>query len=333
MFPKYLLLTVFFLLIAPGSVFATSYDVDIIATVEGCGDQLIQNGEQCDGLNLGGSSCSLLGFDSGSLACSSVCTFDTSMCALDDDLGGPTNGGTRISLNKNDPQDSNVVISGYFNPNSLVSILKDGITSGVTFTNDLGFWQITLSGLNPRTYIFQISGSTSNNSKVNSEVFFIEVIKGTTVKVSNVILPPKFLVSETQNELFIEGNGVPDANINIYIDDVFVSESTINSEGEFNVLLSNKYSDQDHSISIEMTFAGAKVMSRPVIFKSKNNLPELDGCASFADATNDCKVNFIDFNLMLRSYFYEPVRAIFDLNKNGKVDLVDFSILAYFWTG
>jgi len=45
-----------------------------------CGDGNIDAGEQCDGSNLGGKTCVDLGYDSGTLACSSDCTFDTSGC-------------------------------------------------------------------------------------------------------------------------------------------------------------------------------------------------------------------------------------------------------------
>ncbi len=48
-----------------------------------CGDGKKDPGEQCDGADLGGQSCSGLGFDSGSLSCSGNCTFDTSQCQND----------------------------------------------------------------------------------------------------------------------------------------------------------------------------------------------------------------------------------------------------------
>lgn len=47
-----------------------------------CGDgaQTVDPGEQCDGSNLDGQSCVSLGFDGGSLSCTSSCTFNTSSC-------------------------------------------------------------------------------------------------------------------------------------------------------------------------------------------------------------------------------------------------------------
>ena len=45
-----------------------------------CGNGVIDAGEQCDGADLGGASCSSLGFPGGTLSCSAACTYNTSAC-------------------------------------------------------------------------------------------------------------------------------------------------------------------------------------------------------------------------------------------------------------
>jgi hypothetical protein len=45
-----------------------------------CGDGTLDAGEECDGSNLGGESCTTVGFGSGALACGPGCRFDTSAC-------------------------------------------------------------------------------------------------------------------------------------------------------------------------------------------------------------------------------------------------------------
>lgn len=54
-----------------------------------CGDGVINGAEQCDGMQLGGKTCILLGFSGGTLACTSNCTFDTSGCTSSDPCGVP----------------------------------------------------------------------------------------------------------------------------------------------------------------------------------------------------------------------------------------------------
>jgi len=51
------------------------------------------------------------------------------------------------------------------------------------------------------------------------------------------------------------------------------------------------------------------------------------------DMNGDQRVNLIDFSIL--AYWYKrpnPLASV-DLNKDGKVDLVDVSILAFYWTG
>ena len=61
-------------------------------------------------------------------------------------------------------------------------------------------------------------------------------------------------------------------------------------------------------------------------------------CPIKADLNNDCKVNLIDFSIA--AYWYKrPLSDAFknveklELNGDGKITLTDFSIMAYYWTG
>jgi hypothetical protein len=56
-------------------------------------------------------------------------------------------------------------------------------------------------------------------------------------------------------------------------------------------------------------------------------------CDKRGDVNNDCKVNLVDFSIV--AYWYNrssPPQKV-DINGDGKVNLVDFSILAFNWTG
>jgi hypothetical protein len=46
-----------------------------------CGNGVIDSGEECDGANLNGATCTSLGFQTGTLACSGTCSFNTSGCS------------------------------------------------------------------------------------------------------------------------------------------------------------------------------------------------------------------------------------------------------------
>ncbi len=64
----------------PSSILAESGVINIYASVPGCGDAIIQSGEDCDGPNLNGQTCQTQNFFSGTLVCDSSCFFDTTGC-------------------------------------------------------------------------------------------------------------------------------------------------------------------------------------------------------------------------------------------------------------
>jgi hypothetical protein len=63
-----------------------------IGYVPSCGNGWLDSGEQCDGSRLDGQSCTTLGYDAGTLSCSSSCVFEVSAC-YDNNNDNPTNDG------------------------------------------------------------------------------------------------------------------------------------------------------------------------------------------------------------------------------------------------
>jgi hypothetical protein len=56
-------------------------------------------------------------------------------------------------------------------------------------------------------------------------------------------------------------------------------------------------------------------------------------CPAKGDFNTDCRVNLIDFSILAYWYKRPNPPPKFDLNKDSKISLPDFSILAFFWTG
>ena len=73
--------------VAPGCKFNRA---GISGTTDNCGNGVLDDGEVCDGDNLGGQTCVSRGFTSGTLGCTTVCTFDTSGCQISTGCGNNT---------------------------------------------------------------------------------------------------------------------------------------------------------------------------------------------------------------------------------------------------
>ena len=62
--------------------------------------------------------------------------------------------------------------------------------------------------------------------------------------------------------------------------------------------------------------------------------PAAPVCNKNGDINNDKKVNIVDFSIML--YFWKqsnPSNSCADINKDGIVNLFDFSVMLFWWTG
>jgi hypothetical protein len=59
---------------------ANSYPTCFAAPL--CGNGVLNAGEQCDGINLGGATCGSRGFAGGTLSCSATCTYNTTQCTM-----------------------------------------------------------------------------------------------------------------------------------------------------------------------------------------------------------------------------------------------------------
>lgn len=55
-------------------------DGRVDGTVPRCGNEVMEQGEQCDGNDMGGMKCDDLGFSGGTLGCTVICTYDTADC-------------------------------------------------------------------------------------------------------------------------------------------------------------------------------------------------------------------------------------------------------------
>ncbi len=82
----------------------------------------------------------------------------------------------------------------------------------------------------------------------------------------------------------------------------------------------------------------AKLLAATTAMEATMAAAPIAKCPAKADLNNDCKVNLIDFSIA--AYWYKRIisaefvqKESERLNSDGKVDLVDFSIMAFYWTG
>jgi hypothetical protein len=222
----------------------------------------------------------------------------------------------------------------------------DGASVGSTIAADDATFDITIGGLSEGTYNFAVWGTDEEGRRSLLLSFTADVGEFTTTTTSTVFLPPTI---ETDLREVKQGN-----NINFFGQTVPGSEVTLLIESIEPIIVTALADDDGfYSFSIPtsgLTFgshqakasstAGDIVSGYGTALSFVVGTQDVPVTATCRKADMDCngKVNLVDFSIA--AFWYKrPLSDAFKvieadrLNADGKVDLVDFSIMAYYWTG
>ena len=244
---------------------------------------------------------------------------------------------------------TSVVFSGRAYPLSRVTILKDGQIAVTTIAGPDSNFIATLSGLSTGNYTFAVYGEDKNNIRSSLFTFPIYITSGATTTIGGIFIAPTITVDKSEvkrgDNIAIFGQSAPISEITISInseEEIFVKKMSDTSGAyllnfDTSILTIGQHSAKSKAalngeISSFSKVVGFAVSTKNVLAKEPTK------CPAKADLNSDCRVNLVDFSIA--AYWYKrPLSATFKLveaerlNGDGKVNLVDFSIMAYFWTG
>ncbi len=322
-------------------VFARALTVEITAIVPGCGNGYVESGEHCDGTNLAGSSCVSLGLVGGVLSCTSLCTFDASSCTSSSGGSGSGSGGGgggSIFI-----PSTNVVFVGRAYPGSTVTLLKDAQVVATTISGTDASFQMSVSGMAGGNYIFSLYSQDKTGVRSALLTFPVSVTANVTTKVSGVFIAPTLSADKKEvrkgDTITLFGQSTPGSEVTISInseEEIFVRRNT-DAQGAYVLQfdtavleIGGHHARSKASLAGEITDYGTTI---PFTVGTKNVLADAPShCAQTADVNTDCRVNLVDFSVLAFWYKKESPPAHVDINKDGKVTIVDFSIMAFHWT-
>jgi hypothetical protein len=329
-----------FLVFSP-AVFSQTSTVEIDARVQGCGDSVIETGEDCDTLNLNNKTCSTQGFTGGTLSCTAACAFNTSSCTVSSGGGG---GGGSSNTSK-----SQVVLSGRAYPKSTITILKDAQVVATTVADTDARFQVNISGLSSGSYIFSVYGEDARGLRSSLLSFPVAVTKGILAKIENIFIAPTITTDKSTvkkgDPIAVFGQSTPASEITLEINSaqqIFVKAQSDNSGIYLHNLDTSILEMGQHHAKSRSSYASAissQSNAAPFTVGNENILgPTSMVCPTKADLNTDCAVSLVDFSIA--AFWYNRIlsesfalREREKLNGDGRVNITDFSIMAFYWTG
>lgn len=305
-----------------------------------CGNNIREINEECDSLDLGGQSCVSLGYSGGNLSCNLNCTFNTSQCIIQP----PGGGGSFFS------QYGTVVFSGRAQPNSDITLMSDGQIRTSFKADSDGKFEITLSNLSPGTYIFTLYAEDFQGRRTNLHSFPVIITAGSEIKISSIFLSPTIDIDKTVVKkgdiLRIFGQTAPKSDVLIIVSsekEIYLQTKAENDGTylyAFNTIdleYGNHFAKSRSILANQLISPFSRVISFNVSTTTKIR-ETVSKCPPKGDLNNDCRVNLIDFSIA--AYWYKkklsPQFVKIEkekLNGDGKINLIDFSILAYYYSG
>jgi len=330
----------------------TSGTVTTTVKISVCGNGVLEGGEQCDDDDFGNATCSSAGnFNSGSLSCSPSCEFITTSCIYTAPVtptapsggGGGGNYSPSVSPSSSASQ-TGVIFSGKAIPKSIITLLKDAQVLATTVSDGKADFEMTAYNVSAGNYNFSVYTEDNNGIRSSLHTFPVSVTSGVISKIGNIFIAPTIATDKSEvrkgDTVTIFGQSTPLSEVSIHVnsDNEFIIKKTTDISGAY--LLNFDTSDLEigqHNTKSKIAHDGeissfSKVINFSVGTKNVF-VPLPEKVLLKGDANGDRKINLVDFSVA--AYWYNrpsPPKNI-DLNGDGRVTLIDFSILAYNWTG
>ncbi len=240
------------------------------------------------------------------------------------------------------PVATGVIFRGIAYPGSIVTLTRDGVSiAEVPASPDANF-EIQISQSNGGTYTYGVSSVDKNGIRSLIRSFTVMITPGVTTVISGIFLSPTISIDKSQvargDVLTILGQTAPDAKVNIMLHSGTQLNKTATSskDGTWSYKLDTLELDfGDHTTQARTTKnQDISALSEVLGFKvGTSNVAVVPMKCGSGDFNCDKHVNLIDFSIL--AYWFgrtNPPKNI-DLKADGLVNIVDFSILAYYWTG
>lgn len=236
-----------------------------------------------------------------------------------------------------------VTLSGWTAPGSAVSLLQDGVKAVTTQSKSDGTFKATIIDIQRGSYDFSASFTDPAGTVSSLYTAALFVGQGTQNDIANIVLPPTLKLSsdsiQSGDSLTISGYASPESTISISIEGQgSLGSSALHTYSATTTPTGSWRKEIDTASFAKGMYAVEARASREG--GAKSGLSKLatlgvgisiSGSCGKPDMNDDGKVNLVDFSIFLLSW--QTTEASADYNCDGQVNLADFSIMLFNWTG
>ncbi len=253
-------------------------------------------------------------------------------------ISGPGGGGG-LYLNGGD-----VTLEGRAAPGAAMVFLKDGVIARETTVSQVGDFSEKFTNLQRGTYTWGVYIRDTNGRLSSTYSSTIYLIARTNNIIAPVYISPTIIAATTTvglgDKIKLSGYAIPltpvqvimNAQGNALSGKIVTGTTTANGNGSWSLELSSdglaKGTYEAKALS-KLLNKDQSLLS-PILYIGMGVSPTPD-FTNRSDLNKDKKVNLIDFSILL--FNWKSSDPVSDINQDGTVNLVDFSIMLANWTG
>lgn len=257
--------------------------------------------------------------------------------------GGGGGGGGGGGSSSSGTEQQGVIFRGIAYPGSIVTLFKNGVIVAEQPTSPDATFEIIINGLRTGTYLFSLRGQDNEGRQSALNTYTIFVTAGITTIVKGIFIAPTVSLDKKEvrrgDTLTVLGKSTQNAEVTLIFNSEtqLIKKTTVDPSGAwFYKLDTLELEYGDHQVKARTALnTDMTSFSQSLAFKIGTQSIVNDLIVSFSiyDLNKDGRVNLVDFSILV--YWYrrtDPPKTV-DFNGDLKVNLIDFSLLIYHWTG
>jgi hypothetical protein len=234
--------------------------------------------------------------------------------------------------------ETQVILQGVAHPLSRITVLQDGRVIGIVTADALANFRKEIANIAPGIWTFGIWAEDTEGRRSRTHSFTTNIRAGMITTINGIFLPPTISLDRTVvprgETLNILGMTAPESNVSIFIDSPrpIIRQTQARVDGIWLYALDTALLEEgSHSARARAVDPDGlrSVDSQLLAFTVGRAVPEV--ICPRADLNRDGRVNLIDFSILL--FWWGRFDPCPDQNQDGRVNLIDFSIMMYHWTG
>lgn len=261
-----------------------------------------------------------------------------------EDTGNTAGGGLNTNNQPYPSGDGQVIINGSAIPGARITALIDGAVAELDTADASGDFSMTIEDIARGVYTFSVYATDENGTQSSSYSTTFTVTGSRTTNLSNISIPPTLRVApdpvDPGQTLQVTGFALPNATVSI-------ENQKENSSVSLKSFDTSSDSSGEWSLTIDT--AGFTTGTYQIRARAEQEGGDRTNFSSYvfygvgqeaaptlnADLNRDGSVNLTDFSILLFWWSTDGGTSDppADINRDGNVSLTDFSILLFNWTG